>query len=132
MGKYVSMLSLAVEWKTDFREPLSKLVIWLRTWSMHTADSADRGTAEGALEDSRRAGKVQDEDGEGDGQKKREGRSAGSVLPSLPEYSLFFLIYILSHHEDFPTPEMLKEYTDHVEQVCAFTHVCYKSSRLVL
>lgn len=112
LGKYVSMLSLAVEWKTDFSEPLSKLVLWLHTWNRHTADAADHVTADAAEDSSRRARKAKADEG-GDGRKGgKKGRTAGSMLPTLPEYSLFFLIYILSHHDDFPTPEMLAEYSE--------------------
>ena len=125
MGKYVSMLSLAVEWKTDFSEPLSKLVLWLHTWNKHTTDVAGRGAADDGAEDSRKVRKGR----EGDGQKGM-GRTAGSLLPTLPEYSLFFLIYILSHHEDFPTPEMLTEYSDNVS--AEVREPCSGCSRYVL
>lgn len=124
MGKYVSMLSLAVEWAadSDLTEPLSKLVFWLHTWNKYTVDlSSATGTADDAGETSGKAKRDLDRpEGEGEQQRKKKGKTAGSVLPSLPEYSIFFLIYILSHHDDFPCPEMLAEYSDSMAAgVCA-------------
>lgn len=106
IGKYVSMLSLAAwEADCDSTDALQHAELWLHGWSKKTKKVIREG--------------------------RQEQRIPGSVLPLLPEYSIFFLIYMLSHHHDFPGPQQLAHCCDQIPagvcaSRCVVTKTCYR------